>query len=144
MNRGTSSVCILSLQSLLSFFSQLIFCAIDGETLWQWKNAQWKTIILNMTSMVTFFLIIPRLFRLQFWWCVAENLTKSMDWFLYDNGLRHEKVKWLQLFFTLFLIAKYLLFLLAYKNLPILENLKTMSSVNRKYGTWFSTDNLLL
>ena len=91
-----------------------------------------------------FFLIIPRLFRLQFWWCVAENLTKSMDWFLYDNGLRHEKVKWLQLFFTLFLIAKYLLFLLAYKNLPILENLKTMSSVNRKYGTWFSTDNLLL
>ena len=21
-------------------------------------------------------------------------LCKSMDWFLYDNGLRHEKVKW--------------------------------------------------
>ena len=24
-------------------------------------------------------------------------LRKSMDWFLYDNGLRHERVKWNQI-----------------------------------------------
>ena len=24
-----------------------------------------------------------------------DLLSKSMDWFLYDNGPRHERVKWL-------------------------------------------------
>ena len=26
----------------------------------------------------------------------TDLLHKSMDWFLYDNGLRHERVKWFQ------------------------------------------------
>ena len=27
---------------------------------------------------------------------MTEAVSKSMDWFLYDNGLRHERVKWVK------------------------------------------------
>ena len=33
----------------------------------------------------------PLSYRNQF----IDLLRKSMDWFLYDNGLRHERVNWL-------------------------------------------------
>ena len=37
---------------------------------------------------------IAKYFRCEFFKCqMPDLLRKSMDWFLYDNGLRHERVK---------------------------------------------------
>ena len=45
---------------------------------------------------------IFRHFRLQIYAVISKDTVKfghkighKMDWFLYDNGLRHERVKWL-------------------------------------------------
>ena len=58
---------------------------------WLWKNeiSKWQEWTFKISVTLTLSWRRPLSYRIQ----STDLRSKSMDWFLYDNGLRHERVK---------------------------------------------------
>ena len=82
---------------MISVFSQLEF-TFQSQ---QWKNLSnvWNLFKgntkVNRRTSLTLSWRRPLSYRNQ----SIDFLSKSMDWFLYVNGLRHERVKWIVFYF---------------------------------------------
>ena len=106
MNCGkhTSAIFLSSLQIMPCFSTSLTFqnwpqiCKVLNQIIWKPDSKVYypRKFLCHVTSAVKFsycfFLILSWRRSLSYRNQSIDSRSKSMDWFLYDNGLRHERV----------------------------------------------------